>query len=97
MKLRQVEHEQRKKERVQKLEENSITEDLLNAQTKKDREIIKNEKLKTEKTIQLIKNDQISQKNSIESRIAERKKRLEMKRSAVLAQGDLDASISSAP
>ena len=95
MKLRQVEHEQRKKARVQKLEENSVVEDLLNPQTKKDREFILNEKLKTEKTIQLIKNDQLSQKNSIESRIAERKRRLEMKRSAVLAQGDLDASISS--
>ena len=51
MKLRQYEHEQRKKARVDKLHENSATEVLLDPESRKDREIIKNEKLKTEKTI----------------------------------------------
>lgn len=51
MKLRQLEHEQRKKARVDKLHENAATEVLLDPESKKDREIIKNEKEKTEKTI----------------------------------------------
>lgn len=65
MKLRQLEHEQRKKARVDKLHESAATEVLLDPESKKDREIIKNEKLKTEKTIQLLKNDQLSQVDSI--------------------------------
>lgn len=81
MKLRLVEHEQRKKAKVDKLHETDVTEVLLDPEAKKDREAIKIVKQKTEETIKLIKNDQMQQKNSIESRIAERKKRLEMKRS----------------
>ena len=65
MKLRQLEHEQRKKARVDKLHESAATEVLLDPESRKDREIIKNEKLKTEKTIQLLKNDQLSQVDSI--------------------------------
>lgn len=91
MKQRQLEHEQRKKARVDMMHQQEMqmgvqgTADLfLDAEAQKNREIIKQEKIKVERTIQLIKNDQISQKNSIESRIAERKKRLEMKRSVIL-------------
>lgn len=91
MKQRQLEHEQRKKARVDMMHQQEMhmgaqsTADIfLDAEAQKNREIIKQEKIKVEKTIQLIKNDQISQKNSIESRIAERKKRLEMKRSVIL-------------
>ena len=49
--MRQLEHEQRKKARVDKLHESAATEVLLDPESRKDREIIKNEKLKTEKTI----------------------------------------------
>ena len=59
MKLRQLEHERRKKARVDKLHESAHTEVLLDPESKKDREHIRNEKLKTEKTIQLLKNDKM--------------------------------------
>lgn len=51
MKLRQLEHEQRKKARVDKLHESAHTEVLLDPESKKEIEYIRNEKLKTEKAI----------------------------------------------
>lgn len=51
MKLRQLEHEQRKKAKVDKLHESAATEVLMDPESKKEMEYIKNEKLKTEKTI----------------------------------------------
>ena len=69
MKLRQLEHEQRKKARVDKLHESAATEVLLDPESKKDREYIRNEKLKTEKTIQLLKNDKMQQVDQIQRRI----------------------------
>lgn len=92
MKLRQLEHEQRKKARVDKLHESAATEVLLDPESKKDREYIRNEKLKTEKTILLLKQDKIQQVDQIQRRIAERKRMLALRRSAVMANGDLDAS-----
>ena len=95
MKQRQLEHEQRKKARVDRMHQQEmaggtgqVDDIFMDPESKKNREIIKQEKIKVEKTIQLIKNDQMSQKNSIESRIAERKKRLEMKRSVILSQNN---------
>ena len=54
MKLRQLEHEQRKKARVDKLHESAATEVLMDPESKKDREVIRVEKIKTVKTIALI-------------------------------------------
>ncbi len=51
MNLRQLEHEQRKKARVDKLHESAHTEVLLDPESKKEIEYIRNEKLKTEKAI----------------------------------------------
>ena len=65
MKLRQVEHEQRKKARVDRLHENQHTEILLDPQSRQDRENIKIKRQLTETTIALLKNDKISQKESI--------------------------------
>lgn len=65
MKLRQLEHEQRKKARVDKLHESAATEVLLDPESKKDREYIRSEKLKTEKTIQLLKQDKMQQVDQI--------------------------------
>ena len=53
----------RKKKRQQKLKQNNDNEILLDPQNRRDHETIINEKLKREKTIQLIKNDRKAQVN----------------------------------
>ena len=52
MKLRQLEHEKRKKARAERIQrDDASTEILLDPESKERRELIKNEKLKVEKTI----------------------------------------------
>ena len=51
--------------RVDKLHESAATEVLLDPESKKDREYIRSEKLKTEKTIQLLKQDKMQQVDQI--------------------------------
>ena len=60
MRIKQWEHEERKKQRVEQLHDHKMNEVLLDPEFVKDKEIIMQEKEKTVKTIQALKNDIIS-------------------------------------
>lgn len=60
MKIKQQEHEERKKQRVEQLHDHQKNEVLHDLEFTKDKEIIMQEKEKTVKTIQTLKNDIIS-------------------------------------
>ena len=72
MKIRQQEHEERKKMRVEKLQEAQVIEPT-DPVIKQDQETIKEQRVKSEVTIQILKNDNESQKDALRKRLAERK------------------------
>lgn len=60
MRIKQFEHEERKKQRLEQLHDHQKNEVLLDPEFNKDKEIIMQEKEKTVKTIQTLKNDILS-------------------------------------
>ena len=60
MRIKQFEHEERKKQRLEQLHDHQKNEAFLDPEFNKDKEIIMQEKEKTVKTIQTLKNDILS-------------------------------------
>ena len=75
MKIRQEEHEKRKRDRVDLLHATQTNEILIDPEFKKQKEIIVSEKEKMTEAVKVIKNDTIMQKDCIQRRLAERKRR----------------------
>ena len=65
MKIRQEEHEKRKRDRVDLLHATQTQEILVDPEFKKQKEIILTEKAKITDCVQVLKNDTIMQKDSI--------------------------------
>ena len=86
MELIQAEHEERKRERVDKLVEVQQVEAAV--AHSRDKEFFKKEKAKKAATIEVLKSDVSSQKDQIMKRIAERKQRQQLRRSGLLESGD---------
>lgn len=80
MKVRQEEHEKRKRDRVDLLHATQTQEILVDPEFKKQKEIIQNEKTKINECVQVIQNDTVMQKDALAKRLAERKKRIAAKK-----------------
>ena len=80
MKVRQEEHEKRKRDRVDLLHATQTQEILVDPEFKKQKDIIQQEKEKINECVQVIQNDTVMQKDALAKRLADRKKRLAAKK-----------------